>query len=485
MTTRPNILVLMVDQWRGDCLSAAGHPVVRTPYLDRFAAHGTRFTHAYSASPTCIPARASLHTGMSAASHGRVGYQDLVPWNYDVTMAGELTRAGYQTQAVGKMHVYPERTQLGFQNVILHSPTGIVRTARQQGKDPGLVDDYLPWLRQQLGRDATYFDHGLDSNSYVARPWDKPEHTHPTNFVATQAADFLRRRDQRKPFFLFASFNAPHPPYDPPDWAFQQYLDAPMPDPPMGDWQDYYAEFEDSANPSAGVAQIDETTLRRARAGYFGHISHVDQQVAYLLAELDHHGVAADTYICFISDHGEMLGDHHMFRKGYPYEGAARIPMLLAGPGLEPGQVSDELVELRDIMPTLLECAGVPVPSQVEGRSLLDAARGGSEPVREYLHGEHIMFGQSLQWLTDSHTKYVWLSGSGREQLFDLDGDPHETHDLALEPAWVETLTCWRTRLIQELIGREEGFTDGHDLVAGRPVSPCLSHATWPRPPRS
>src|SRR5699024_5632237 len=146
-----------------------------------------------------IPARVSLMTGQRPEHHGRVGYLDHVPWDYDTTLAGEFTNAGYQTHAVGKLHAYPERSQLGFQDVELHSPLGIVRMARQRGLDPDLVDDYLPWLREQLGRNATYFEHGLDSNSYVARPWDKPEHTHPSSWVASRSADFLRRRDPRKP----------------------------------------------------------------------------------------------------------------------------------------------------------------------------------------------------------------------------------------------------------------------------------------------
>jgi arylsulfatase len=480
----PNILLLMADQWRGDCLSIAGHPVVHTPFLDQLASRGVRFSRAYSASPTCIPARASLHTGMTPASHGRVGYQDYVPWDYDVTLAGELTRAGYQTQAVGKMHVYPERSQLGFQNVILHSPTGIVRMARQQGRDPGLVDDYLPWLRQQLGRDATFFDHGIDSNSYVARPWDKPEHTHPTAFVATQAADFLRRRDPRKPFFLFASFNAPHPPYDPPAWAFEQYLDREMPDSPVGDWVELFARHAKPADPTAWVADVDAATLQRARAGYYGHMTHVDHQIAYLLAELEHHGVRENTYVCFISDHGEMMGDHHLYRKGFPYEGSARIPLLFAGPGVPGGSVRDELVELRDIMPTLLECAGVDLPASVEGKSFLGRVRGegslpgADSPWRGDLHGEHVMFGESQHWLTDGHTKYVWLSGSGHEQLFDLVADPEEARDLARDPSAADTLARWRARLVTELDGREEGFTDGQRLIPGRPVRACLTHVS-------
>ena len=192
MADRPNVVLICVDQWRGDCLSIDGHPVVQTPYLDGWALDGARFARAYSATPTCVPARAALYTGLSQRRHGRVGYQDGVPWDYPVTIASEFTRHGYQTEAIGKLHVYPERSQMGFQHVVLHD--GFLHYARAHHADHDRVDDYLPWLRQQLGRDADYFDHGVNCNSVVARPWDKPEHTHPTNFVVTQGIDFLRRR---------------------------------------------------------------------------------------------------------------------------------------------------------------------------------------------------------------------------------------------------------------------------------------------------
>ncbi|TDE94161.1 arylsulfatase [Occultella glacieicola] len=477
---RPNVLLIMADQWRGDCLSVAGHPTVSTPFLDRLAGQGTRYTKAYSATPTCTPARASLMTGLRPITHGRVGYEDHVPWDYPTTLAGEFTRNGYQTQAVGKMHVFPERAQLGFQNVILHSPLGILRSARRRGLDPDLVDDYLPWLRLRLGRDATFFDHGIDSNSWVARPWDKPEHLHPTNFVASESADFLRRRDSTKPFFLFASFNAPHPPYDPPAWAFEQYIDAEMPDPPVGDWTAGLAEWAKPWDPTAFVGEVSDKTLRRARAGYYGHMSHVDSQINFLLEELAHRGLRENTVICFLSDHGEMLGDHHLFRKGFPYEGSARIPLILHGPGVPAGEVRDDVVELGDVMPTLLEAAGLGVPETVEGRSFLPSTLDAADP-RPWLHGEHTLLGQSFQWLTDGHEKYVWWSGTGHEQFFDLDADPTESHDLVSSPGTEARVGRWRDVLVGVLRGREEGFVSEGHLVAGRPVRPTLRRRTVPR----
>lgn len=477
MSDRPNIVLIMADQWRGDCLSVAGHPVVQTPYLDQMALDGVRFSSAYSATPSCIPARAELYTGQSQATHGRVGYQDGVDWDYATTLAGEFTRHGYQTQAIGKMHVYPERSQVGFQNVILHD--GFLHHARAHHPDLDRVDDYLPWLRQQLGRDADYFDHGVNCNSWVARPWDKPEAVHPTTFVITQALDFLKRRDPRKPFFLFLSFHRPHPPYDPPAWAFEQYLHREMPPVPIGDWVGCLDAMDDPHRPDALYGRIDPALLQRARAGYYGHMTHIDQQINRFVERLAEFGERDNTFFLFTADHGEMLGDHNLFRKSLPYEGSAHVPLLLMGPGNGPlprGGVVDRPVALRDVMPTLLECARLPIPDSVQGQSVLGLARQEHPVWREYLHGEHTALGMSAQWVTDGRWKYIWYSGDGREQLFDLQSDPHECHDLAAAGEHPDEVRRWRGALIKSLQGREEGFVQEGHLVPGRAVNPCLEH---------
>jgi arylsulfatase A-like enzyme len=487
--SQPNIILINVDQWRGDCLSIDGHPVVKTPYLDQLAGEGVRFARAYAACPSCIPARASLYTGLTPRTHGRVGYRDGVPWNYPVTIASEFTRQGYQTQAIGKLHVYPERSQIGFQNVILHD--GYLHHSRKGSVEAEVYDDYLPWLRQRLGPEASDVEHGLNCNSMVARPWDKPESLHPTNFIVTQAASFFLRRDPRKPFFLMLSFHRPHPPYDPPAWAFEQYLGAEMPEPPVGDWIDLLDRFEQphSAEPIF-QRRMDPVLLHRARAGYYGHMSHIDAQIKRLTETLIAHDLHHNTWICFVSDHGELMGDHHMTRKQFPYEGAARVPLLLHGPpgsGLGAGASCNELAELRDVMPTLLDAAGLAVPASVEGRSLLPFARGAEATPRVYLHGEHALWCardksmEAVHWITDARWKYIWWTASGREQLFDLADDPQELRDLArpeakpFEGAAKALATC-RRHLIAELKGRPEGFVRKGILQTKRPVSPCLPH---------
>jgi len=187
-----------------------------------------------------------------------------------------------------------------------------------------------------------------------------------------------------------------------------------------------------------------------------------------------------NTVVLFTSDHGEMLGDHYLWRKCVPYEGSARVPLLIRAPerfGLRKGSVVDEPVCLEDIMPTLLEMAGVDVPQTVQGRSLLPLMRGERVEWRPYLHIEHAPMHHTL---TDGRQKYIWHVADGREQLFDLDSDPHELHDLARDPERADAVARWRGRLIEELRGRPEGFTDGQRLVPGRAYPPVLPHAMPP-----
>ncbi|MFI2563665.1 arylsulfatase [Paenarthrobacter sp. NPDC018779] len=481
---QPNVILICVDEWRGDCLSADGHPHLETPHLDELARNGVRFSKGYSATPSCVPARAALFTGQSQERHGRVGYDDGVPFHaaHPVTVQGEFRKAGYHTQAIGKMHVWPERSRVGFDDVVLHD--GYLHHARKEHRQHfSLFDDYVPWLRRQPGMpaDADYFDHGVNCNSIVARPWDKAEHLHPSHWIGTQAIEWMQRRDPVKPFFLYLSFHRPHPPYDPPSWAFEQYLNIPPYETVEGDWEHHWDEFRADGNYQASYGHIPDRVVHRARAGYFGLMAQIDLQVNRIKESLADFGLLEDTIIAFTSDHGEMMGDHHMFRKAVPYEGSARVPFIIAdapsaGTSTR-GAVVDHVVELRDLMPTLLELAGLPIPDSVDGKSLAALVRGdGTGPVRDWLHGEHVYWGQNLHWLTDGHYKYIWGSGKGAEELFNLDDDPQERWNLAGDPAHQGDVELWRHRLVDTLRHREEGFVVGDRLVPGAPVVSILRH---------
>ena len=471
---RPNLILITVDQMRRDCMGAAGHPVVETPNLDAMCRQGHRFTHAYSAVPTCIPARAALLTGLSQRSHGRVGYEDGVPWTYPHTVAAELTAAGYQTQCVGKMHVYPQRNCCGFENVILHD--GYLHYARNAGCATGEsyegTDDYLRWLRVGCGPAADLIDSGLDCNSWVARPWPFPEEYHPTNWCAAETVDFLRRRDPTRPFFLHTSFVRPHSPLDPPQFYYDMYAGRDFPMPPVGDWADTEDLEQMGRFTDCKWGIIPQESLRRARAAYYGLITHVDHQIGRILEAVEEHGLTKNTIFLFTSDHGDLLGDHNLFRKAFPYEGASAIPLVVFDPGnhlrLPQNETRDALVELRDIMPTLLELAGAPIPACVEGKSLVPVLRGERGDLRDYLHGEHVLESRSNQFIVTKTDKYIWYTQSGEEQYFDLTADAEECHNLIHSGDRQGRIAQLRAALIAELTGREEGYIDGKRLIAGQ-----------------
>ncbi|NOY79977.1 MAG: arylsulfatase [Kiritimatiellaeota bacterium] len=470
---RPNFILIMTDQQRGDCLSLAGHPVLLTPNMDSIGGQGVFFRKAYSTCPSCIPARRSLMAGQFPATHGMVGFRDNVHWEAPPTLPEVLRNAGYHTAIVGRnMHLYPRRRRYGFDEMVIH---------------PTDYDRYV--ADNQTGDRMGGMAHGISGNGWTARPWHLDEKLHLTTWTVTEALRFLERRDPACPFFLTVSFNAPHPPLTPPAFYLDRYLRLDLPGPAIGDWA--------VAPPDRGLGsdvQSDHVDLRgealhAARAGYYGLINHVDDQLYRLLGA--HTGLDPKTrrrtYIIFTTDHGEMLGDHYLFRKCYPYEGSARIPLLIQGPEVKSGVVCDQVVCLEDIMPTVLDLAGCEIPATAEGRSLAPILRGEAKTLdRTFLHGEHATcysYTQANHYLTDGREKYVWFPSNGAEQLFDLTADPCELCNLAVVPAWRERLMLWRARLIDRLAGRPEGFTDGARLIPERPHTALLPHARGASPP--
>ena len=459
MASRPHLLLITTDQQRGDCLGLAGHPMVETPNIDALFSRGAYFPRAYAEVPSSIASRRALMAGQSQTTHGMLGYKDHERWEPAHTLPGVLAAAGYHTYFVGNMHLYPNRKLYGFHHKVM-----------QEGGEPGFVDDYRPWFASRSNGVGPW-DHGVDGNSWVARPWHLPESLHATNWTVDEAVRFMDIRDPDVPFFLWVSFTRPHPPCTPPQALFDQYIREELPGPAIGDWAEMNRVDSTGLDPNAWRGELPPRVLHRERAGYYGEITHIDYQLGRLFHEMRRRRVFNDTFVLFTSDHGEMLGDHYLFRKTYAYEGSARVPFVVRCPSgfdAPARQTSERVVGLMDVMPTLLDAAGAAIPDSVDGLSVLSLLRGRTEGWRPYLHGEHsACYGPTnvMQYLTDGCEKYVWLPALDQEQLFDLRSDPDELHDLARDPAAQPRVKVWRERLVQVLADRGDPLTDGQRLV--------------------
>ncbi len=468
--SRPNILLLMADQFRGDCLAAAGNSAIRTPNLDRLAREGALFAAAYSSTPTCTPARSALLTGLSPWRHGMLGY-GRVAERYPIEKPRALRDAGYYTCGIGKMHYHPQRNPHGFHQMLLDESGRV--------ESPDFRSDYRAWFFSEepnLDPDAT----GIGWNSYRAGVYALPERLHPTQWTARTAIRFLTTYNRPEPFFLKVSFARPHSPYDPPARFWKLYEDAPLPEPALGRWSQRYAprssDRDDLWHGDLGAAQV-----RHSRQGYYGSISFLDEQIGRILEALERRGWLEQTLILFTSDHGDMTGDHHLWRKSYAYEASAHIPMLVRWPtgmvAARRGQIIRRPVELRDVLPTFLEAASAPGRETLDGRSLLGLIRDPACSWRPWIDLEHdICYSPENHWnaLTDGRWKYIFHARDGWEQLFDLQRDPQEKEDLAGDPAHQETLRLWRQRLTDHLAERGERFIK-HGRLALRPDSMLYS----------
>ncbi|CAG7644196.1 arylsulfatase [Paenibacillus allorhizosphaerae] len=474
---RPNIVLIMTDQHRSDALGCYGNPIIETPNLDWLAQEGTVFTSAYSCTPSCVPARTTLISGMDPWHTGVLGTgrgQGRMGGGFPHTLPGELAKAGYYTLGVGKMNFDPQRALNGFHQTSLD----------EQGKveSPGFVSDYIAWFEKNKTGDYGMTDHGIDWNSWMSRPFHAPEFLHPVNWTINESIRLLEKRDPSMPFFLKTSFSRPHSPYDPAPFYFDLYRQKTLPAPFIGEWASMHDQPKDAQKPDAWRGKRKDEEANRARAGYYGLIHQIDQQIGRLFMYLKKIGVWEHTVIIFTSDHGDMLGDHYLWRKTYAYEGSAHIPLIVRLPkAMRSSEVTDKVASpvcLQDIMPTILDAAGVPVPETVDGRSTLPLIRGERTPWREFVHGEHSLCyseEQEMQYLTDGQWKYIWFPRLGTEQLFNLGADPGECRDLSGEAAYAGELVAWRERLVHVLDPREAGLTEGGRLVLQKDRPPLVS----------
>lgn len=424
---RPNILFVMVDEMRWDAMGCEKHPVVRTPTLDKLAAEGVRFSRAYTVSPVCSPARASAFTGRYAHVHG-VTMNGVPAHNGEIFLPSILKHYGYHTAIAGKLHYTPARFGYGFDQFWSFSsegPTpelGYNEYLRKKHGSPAKFPrkpGTCPWPDDPLGRDVGEFLY--------------PKEDFETEWITDRSIEYLRsRKDKQQPWFLFTSYLKPHSPSVEPEPYFSMYDKANFPIPKL---PPNAKEARAAQRDRAKRHWVDDEKMVRVMSSkYFGAITHVDDQLARLFAELRRLGMEDNTLILFTADHGNMLGEKGRWFKGIQYEGSSHVPLLWKGPkGAREngGRVINRVVENTDLLPSILETAGIPIPQGVQGRSFLALARG-QDPNwknRAYsqLRGGMVVDGD---WKLIDNS----LDGSGEKELYNLAEDPKEERNLARDP---------------------------------------------------
>lgn len=427
MAQRKNVLLFFSDQFRYDTIAGHGDPMIKTPALDSLLAAGTDFTNAYTPCPVCIAARFSLHSGLAP-------YEN--PCNDNVPMPkghpsfmGMLSGSGYQTHGVGKMHF--EFT--GEPNSILWGYDS--RDVSEECNNP---DDFRRFL------DENGFDHVQDPQGvrsdmyYIPQPSQLPARLHNNTWVAQKSIDFLKNRDTEKPFFLMTSFIKPHPPFEAPVPWNKLYRCNQMEEPyrPEG-FEELLVYVNQVQNRYKGRAWgYDVNLARMLRAAYYSCVSFVDYNIGLVLQYLRENDLLKDTVILFSADHGEMLGDYGSYGKRCFLDPSAHIPLILVDPDREGGKTCDAPVTLTDVLPTLLQNAGLPCPESYIGSSLWDIAEGKTD--REFVCGQFNSEDAGLYMIKTRQYKYIYSAADRKELLFDQAAQGRETKNLAGEPAYQE-----------------------------------------------
>lgn len=460
---KTNIILIVTDQQRGDALGCAGKYGILTPNIDSLASDGFFFDNAYTAAPSSTPARAGLLTGMTPWHHGLLGYSNKIGEHYTFEMPQMLRDNGYLTLGIGKMHWTPQNALHGFHATIIDESGRV--------ESPYFCSDYRKWFQTMapgVNPDST----GIGWNSHAAAAYKLDERLHPTAWTGETAVSTIRHYDPQsgRPLFLKVSFARPHSPYDPPQRVLDLYNDTEIPAAAHAEWSDAIgAKVTDPAKePNAAFGQFSDEYVANTRRHYFAAITFIDEQVGEIVKALKEKGMYDNTLIVFTSDHGDMMGDHNHWRKTYPYEGSAAIPMVMKVPAslqtlAEKGSVIHQPVELRDILPTFLVAAGDTVPAEMDGMPMYRLLTDKNPEWRRWIDLEHsTCYNADGDWcaLTDGKMKYIWFQRTGTEQLFDLTADPDETRNVIKDRKYAATASEMRQALARHLAERGESWVD-------------------------
>ncbi len=470
---KPNILFICTDQQHPAISGYRGNTVVKTPNLDALAGDGMHFTRTYVSCPVCGPSRAAYMFGKHI--YQIKNWYNAKAWPEDeVTWASRVTNSGYYTAHFGKMDSPGLYGKLGFSEE-WHSAKRPVRVV--EGADVRFLPDRPRNAKGHL-KVKTFKLEDYNTQKYEVGNNGQYGLDRPTT---DRALRFLQeRKEDGKPWMLHVGYLMPHWPFTLPQKYFDMYADIDIPMP-------YDAQFPNKdIHPALQFFQKwdgldvppDQETLQKALRAYYGMITCVDDMIGELIAELKKNGMYENTYIIITSDHGDNLGEHGMIgNKHTPMEGSVSVPLVITGPGVQPGQKVDMPVALVDMYPTIMDMAGIDYHNpERPGKNLLPVLQGKEKAVDRTVFSEWHGTGFRGAWymLVNKKYKYIFYERE-RPSLFDMEADPKELKDLALDPSYAETLTTFEAQLKEILdpietakkARKQQGLIteDGKDLM--------------------
>lgn len=476
MAKSPNILWIMMDQQRADALGCVS-PWMHTPNLDRLAAEGAHLRKFFAQSPVCVPSRINYITGRYPHSHGnRENNARVAPGEPHIFRV--VKKAGYQTAVFGKNHMFYDEDLPKLDT----DGTRVESLGQFDTPSVRAYQAYLTECRRQL----------QDLGCWAASFHDFPEELTRTHRTGAAAVEYLRQVDTASPFFLWVSFADPHVPHTAPRRFSPLYPLDEMPVPPGALAAEYDAEVQHKPTRQAvkrkaqGMVDAPEEGLHRYIAVYSAMISFVDEWIGRILYTLAMRGLADDTLVVFVSDHGDFRGEHGMVKKDLVlYDSLLHVPCIVRYPGhIKPQALENALVEQIDLYPTILDYANIDIPKGVQGVSMRPLLEGKAEPMHGAIYAEicpplfrnpyktadefilewqnyHTADGHPLQWTAPYNVpgefvkairtverKYIWYA-SGEEELYDLTLDPGEIQNLADDGNYAEDKAALKLHLLE------------------------------------
>lgn len=508
---RPNILCFITDQHRYDHLGCYGNSIVKTPNIDTIAARGVTLDRAYVSNPLCMPARATLFTGRTPRGHG-VRTNGIPLCESIPTLPHALRNAGYRTHSVGKLHLHnfgiPRGNKLEDINPQLFPEleafwnSGVTRALPKpyygmetadvvNGHTQWVFGDYIHWMEKEHPgmKRGLLPEYALEKPTGAPQCYKMsiPEELHYNRWISDRTIQFLdENRHTSNPFFLWCSFPDPHHPYAVPKPWCNMYnpKDIPLPsarrENELDDLPQFYKKIYEEGAPIVsglhGPAKVIDAHLREMIALTYGMISFVDNEIGRILRKLHELELERETIIVFLSDHGDMMGDHWMIRKGpFHFEGLVRIPFIWSWPGYFPeGARTSGLTGHIDFMPTILDLCGIPVPEgkvpdepeasmmfePLPGKSLKRQLEGKVDKINDWIiiENDEDYLGLRVRTFVTDQYKLTIYPGQPYGELFDLANDPQELKNLWVDPRYTEMIKEMKSRFLEAYIQQDSAL---------------------------